>query len=265
MGRMRTENGHVLVGCVLVTTLLVSSPRVLADEINVMSAGNTSPALLKLAPLFERSTGHKIVILATEMGVRPNTIPNRVRRGEPVDVLLLNANAIDDLTKDGFVLAGSRVDLARSSLGIGVRAGSRRPSVQSVDDIKRALLEARSVALSVQISGVYVSTELLPRLGIADQVLPKVRRVEGELVGDVLARGEAEIGIQQISELLAVSGVDYLGPLPMAIQRVTVASAAISVSGKNRNAAQALLRFLASTEAAPVIKATGLEPVTPGR
>jgi molybdate transport system substrate-binding protein len=137
--------------------------------------------------------------------------------------------------------------------------------VQSVDDIKQALLEARSVALSVQTSGMYVSTEMLPRLGIADQILSKVRRVEGELVGDVLARGEADIGIQQISELLAVPGVDYLGPLPMELQRVTVASGAIPVSSKNRNAAQAFLRFLASTDAAPVIKATGLEPVATPR
>jgi molybdate transport system substrate-binding protein len=199
------------------------------------------------------------------MGIGPDTIPNRIRRGESVDVLLLNARAIDDLTKEGYLLAGSRVDLARSSIGIGVRAGSRRPRVQSVDDIKRALLDAKSVALSVQVSGVYVSTELLPRLGIAEQVLPKVRRVEGELVGDVLVRGEAEIGIQQISELLAIPGVDYLGPLPPEIQRVTVASAAIPLSGKSRNAAQALVQFLASTEAAAVIKATGLEPLTPAR
>jgi molybdate transport system substrate-binding protein len=254
-----------MVGWCLITALILSSSRVLADDIKVMSAGNTSPALLKLAPVFENSTGHKIVVVASEMGVGPNTIPNRIRRGESVDVLLLNSRAIDDLTKDGHVLAGSRVDLARSSIGIGVRAGSPRPRVQSVDDVKRALLNAKSVALSVQTSGVYVSTELLPRLGIADQILPKVRRVEGELVGDVLARGEAEIGIQQISELLAVPGVDYLGPLPPEIQRVTVASAAIPLSGKSRNAAQALLQFLASAEAAAVIKATGLEPVTPPR
>jgi molybdate transport system substrate-binding protein len=243
----------------------VVGPRVLADEIKVMSGGATSPALLKVAPLFEQATGHKIVVLATEMGVRPNTIPNRVRRGEPIDVVLLGASAIEELTKDGYVVAASRVDFARSSIGIGVRAGSPRPKVQSVEDIKRALLAAKSIALSVQTSGVYVSTELLPRLGIADNVLPKVRRVEGELVGDVLARGEAEIGIQQISELRAVRGVDYLGPLPVELQRVTLMSAAIPTSATNRNAARALLQFLASTGAATVIKATGLEPLTPAR
>ena len=250
------------VGWVLIPALLIGCPTVFADEIKVMSVGNTTPALLKLAPVFEQSTGHKIVTLATEAGVGTNAIPNRIRRGEPVDVLLSAASAIDTLIEDGFVLAGSRVELAHSSIGIAVRAGAPRPRVQSVEDIKRALLASKSVALSVQISGVYVSTELLPRLGIADQVLPKVRRVEGELVGDVLARGEAEIGIQQISELLAVPGVDYLGPLPMELQRVTVVSAAIPTSVKSLQAARALLRFLASSEAAAVIKATGLEPMT---
>jgi molybdate transport system substrate-binding protein len=179
-----------------------------------------------------------------------------------VDVLLSSASQVDDLTKDGYVLAGSRVDLARSSLGIAVRAGAPKPSVRTLDDIKRALLRAKSVALSAQISGVYVSTELLQRLGIADQVLPKVRRVEGELVGDVLARGEADIGIQQISELLAISGIDYLGPLPKEVQRITLMSACIPTSGKSREAARALLQFLASPQAAAAIRATGLEPVT---
>ena len=144
----RAEKRRFSVGCVFITVSLIAGPRVLADEIRVMSAGNTTPALLRLASQFERSTGHKIVAVATEMGVGTNTIPNRIRRGEPVDVLLLNASAIDDLTKDGYVLAGSRVDLARSSIGIAVRAGAPKPSIHTLDDIKRALLGARSVALS---------------------------------------------------------------------------------------------------------------------
>jgi molybdate transport system substrate-binding protein len=128
-------------GCVCITVLL-AGPSALADEVRVMSAGNTTPALLKLAPQFERATGHKIVAVATEMGIGTDTIPNRIRRGEPVDVLLLDASAIDDLTKDGYVLAGSRVDLARSSIGIAVRAGAAKPSIKTLDDIKRADLPA---------------------------------------------------------------------------------------------------------------------------
>src|SRR5215470_3433151 len=112
--RIQCTEKSQLVGCVLITALSIGSPSVLADEIRVMSVGNTTPALLKLAPLFEQSTGHKIVTLATEAGVGTNTITNRIRRGEPVDVLLSAASAIDNLIQDGFVLAGSRVDLARS-------------------------------------------------------------------------------------------------------------------------------------------------------
>ena len=260
--RMRLGGDRRLAaGCVFIVAL-VNGPRVFADEVRVMSAGNTTPALLRLAPQFERSTGHTIVTVATEMGVGTNTIPNRIRRGEPVDVLLSFASQIDDLTTEGRVVAGSRVDLARSRLGIAVRAGVPKPSIRTLDDLTRALLAAKSVALSAQVSGVYVSTELLQRLGIADQVLPKVRRVEGELVADVLARGEAELGIQQISELLTASGVDYIGPLPKEAQLVTLMSGGIPASGKNREAARALLQFLASPAAAAAITATGLEPVS---
>jgi molybdate transport system substrate-binding protein len=258
----RRAKSHLAVECLLVIVAFVNGPSVLADEVRVMSAGNTTPALLKLAPQFERSTGHKIVTVATEMGVGTNTLPNRIRRGEPVDLLFSNASQIEDLTKEGYIVAGSRIDLARSRIGMAVRAGTPKPSIRTLDDIKRALLRARSVALSAQVSGVYVSTELLQRLGIADQVLPKVRRVEGELVADVLARGEADLGIQQISELLTASGVDYVGPLPKEAQLVTLMSAGIPVSGKNREAARALLQFLASPGAAAAIRATGLEPVS---
>lgn len=247
---------------VFVIVALAVCPNAFADEVLVMSAGNTTPALLKLAPQFERSTGHKVVAVATEMGVGANSLPNRIRRGEPVDVLLSFAGQIDDLTKEGHMVAGSRLDLARSLIGLAVRAGAPKPSIRTLDDIKRALLGAKSVALSVQVSGVFVSTELLPRLGIAEQVLPKVRRVEGELVADVLARGEAELGIQQISELLSASGIDYVGPLPADAQLVTVMSGGILASSRNRDAARALLQFLASRGSAAAISATGLEPVT---
>ena len=250
------------IGCLLIAASVIGGSSARADEIRVMSNGATTPMLLKLAPEFERTTRHKIITVATEMGVGLDSIPNRVKRGEPVDLVMMTADRIEELTKDGSVLAGSRVDLARSSIGIGVRAGAPRPSVSSIDDLKLALLRAKSIALSVQSSGQYVSSELLPRLGIADQVLPKIRRVEGELVGDVLARGEAEIGLQQISELRAVPGADYIGPLPTEVQRITVMSAAIPKSASSPDAARALIRFLTSPEAAAVLRATGLDPVS---
>jgi molybdate transport system substrate-binding protein len=250
------------IGRLLIAASIIGNSIALADEIRVMSNGATTPAYLKLAPQFERTTKHKTIAVATSMGLGPDSIPNRVRRGEPVDVVILAASMIDELIKDGHVLVGSRVDLARSSIGMAVRAGAAKPDIRSVDGLRRALLQAKSVAVSAQISGVYLSTELFPRLGIADQILPKVSRVEGELVGNVVARGEAEIGFQQISELLAVPGVDYVGPLPSDVQRVTLLSAGVAKNAKSPQAAQALIRFMASRDARNVLTASGLEPVT---
>jgi ketosteroid isomerase-like protein len=182
-----------------------------------------------------------------------------------VDVVIVADAALDDLIREGTVVAGSRVDLARSGIGMAVRAGAPRPDISSVDALKRTLLDAKSIAYSASVSGVYLSTELFQRLGIAGQIMGKSRRIDRERVGAVVARGEAEIGFQQISELLAVPGIDYVGPLPPAVQRVTVFSAGIGVSAKAPDAARAFIRFLASAAAVPAITRSGLEPMaSPG-
>ena len=196
------------------------------------------------------------------MGNGPETIPNRLQRGEPADVVILAADALDDLIKQGRVVAGSRVDLVRSSIGMAVRAGAPRPDISSVAALTQALLRATSIAYSASASGVYLSTEMFQRLGIADQVLPKSKNAQGERVGALVARGEAEIGFQQISELLPEPGIQYVGPLPPEVQRVTVFSAGIVVGAKEPEAARALIKFLASEHATAVIKKTALEPVT---
>jgi molybdate transport system substrate-binding protein len=250
------------IGFLLLAACVLSPPRAQADDVRVMSAGAVTPAYLELAARFEQGTGHKTLNLATATGLGPDSIPSRVRRGEPVDVIILSASAIDELIKEGHVLAGSRVDLARSGIGMAVRAGAAKPDIRSIDGLKRALLEARSVAYSAQISGVYLSTELFQRLGIAGQVLPKSQRVEREPVGNIVARGEAEIGFQQISELLAVPGVDYVGPLPAEVQRVSVFAAGVGARALSPGAARALIDFLASPAALPTLKASGLEPMT---
>jgi molybdate transport system substrate-binding protein len=164
----------------------------------------------------------------------------------------------------GKVIPESKIALARSAIGMAVRAGSPRPDISSVDALKQTLLQAKSIAYSASVSGDYLSTELFPRLGIADQLKAKSRRVERERVGAVVARGEAEIGFQQISELLPVPGIDYVGPLPSDVQRVTVISAGVVVYSPNRDAATALIRYLASPEAAPVINKSGLDPIRSG-
>jgi molybdate transport system substrate-binding protein len=216
--------------------------------------------LIELAPVFERTTGHRIVVGATT-STGPDSIQNRLQRGEPVDVVIMADTALDGFIRDGKVVAASRVDLVRSEIGMAVRAGAPRPDVSSAELFKRALLQAKSIAYSASVSGVYLSAEVFQRLGIADAVLPKSRRIEGERVGTVVARGDAEIGFQQVSELLPVPGIELIGPLPPEVQRVTVFSAAIATSAGAPDAARTLIAFFGSPEAAPIIRRTGLEPI----
>jgi molybdate transport system substrate-binding protein len=232
-----------------------------AEEVRVMTSGGTAAAFVTLAPQFERATGHKVVTLATSTGLGADSIASRVRRGEPVDVIILSRAQIDELAGEGKVVAASRVDLARSSIGMAVRKGAPKPDISNVDALKRALVQAKSVAYSAQVSGMYLTTELFPRLGIADQMTKKGIRVDVGRVGAVVARGEAEIGFQQISELMEVEGVDLVGPLPAEVQRVTVFTAAVTVSSKSSGAAKALIEFLASPRGTEVMKKSGLDPI----
>jgi len=234
--------------------------RVDADDVRMMTSGAFTAALLDLKTEFERTTPHKIVVVTTTMGTGETSIENRLKRGEPGDVVIVNAEALDDFIKQGTVVAGSRVDVARSAFGMAVRAGAPVPDVSTVDAFKRALLAAKSIAYSASVSGTYLSTELFQRLGIADRVLPKSRRIEGERVGAVVARGDAEIGFQQVSELLPVPGITLTGPLPPGVQRVTVYAAGIASHSASPEAAKALVNFLASPAAAPAVRKSGMEP-----
>jgi molybdate transport system substrate-binding protein len=248
--------------CALVGILLLvgAAP---ADDIIVMTSGAFTAAYLELIPELERVTKAGIVTAATSMGTGADSIPSRIQRGEPVDVVIVADASLEQMIEDGWVLAGSRVELARSAIGIAVRAGARKPDIGSVDALRRTLLEAESIAYSASVSGRYVSEELFQRLGIADQVMGKSRRIVGERVGAVVARGEAEIGFQQVSELLPIPGIDYVGPLPPEVQRVTLFSAGVAAASKRPDAARALIGFLASPEAAGAITRTGLEPLAP--
>jgi len=260
---MRTiAKASIRTAALIVVSLLLAAGRGYADDVRVMTSGAFTAALIELAPVFERTTRHRIVIGATTSS-GPDSIQNRLQRGEPVDVVIMADAALDAFIKDGRLVAASRVDLVRSLIGMAVRAGAPRPEVGSIDGFTRALLQAKSIAYSASVSGVYLSTELFQRLGIADQVLPKSRRIEGERVGTVVARGDAEIGFQQVSELLPVQGIELIGPLPPEVQRVTVFSAAIATSAGAPDAARALLAFFMSPEAAPIIRRTGLEPIAP--
>lgn len=232
-----------------------------AAELGVMTSGAFTAAWLDLKPVYESKTGHKLLTLTTTMGSGAAAIPSRLERGEPADVIIVDDAALDDLISRGLAVAGTKVPLARSLMGMAVRAGAPKPDISTVDAFRNTLLQAKSIAYSASVSGRYLSTEVFPQLGIADQLAGKAKRIEGERVGSVVARGEAEIGFQQVSELLPISGIDYVGPLPPGIQKATVFSAAIAAGSKNRAEAARLIQFLASREVAGIISKSGVEPV----
>jgi molybdate transport system substrate-binding protein len=246
--------------------LTFSAPLLRADEIHVMTSGGFTAALQKLVPLFERSSGHKVVLtFGGSMGNGPETIPNRLQRGERADVVILAAQSLDELIAQGKVAAGSRVDLARSSIGMSVRAGAPKPDISTVAALTKTLLEAKTIGYSASASGVYLSTEMFQRLGVADRVLPKSRNASGERVAALLRRGEVEIGFQQLSELLSEPGIDFVGPLPAEVQRVTIFSAGLAAGMRAADAAKSLMAFLGSPAAMPVIKESWLEPIVEAR
>jgi molybdate transport system substrate-binding protein len=236
-----------------------------AAEIRVMISGGLSAAYNALVPEFERTTGHKVITAyGPSMGTTQNAIPVRLERGEPADVLILVGYALGELIKQGKVIPDSRVDLVRSKIGVAVKAGAPKPDISSVDALRRALLSAKSVAYSDSASGVYVSTELFAKLGIADEMKDKARKIPATPVAEIVAKGEAEIGFQQISELKPVAGIDIVGPLPDELQKVTVFSAGIASVAKEPEAGKALIKFLASPAARDTIVNSGLEPIMTG-
>jgi molybdate transport system substrate-binding protein len=233
-----------------------------AAEVRVMISGGLTAAYKALVPEFERATGHKVITAyGPSMGTTVNAIPVRLERGEPADVLIMVGYALDGLIKQGKVVADSRIELVKSPIGIAVKAGSPKPDISSSDAVKRALLAAKSIAYSDSASGVYVSTDMFEKLGIADAMKDKARQIPATPVGEIVAKGEAEIGFQQISELKPVAGIDIVGPLPGELQKITVFSAGIATVSKEPEAGKALIKFLASPAARDTIVNSGLEPI----
>jgi molybdate transport system substrate-binding protein len=217
----------------------------------------------ELVPEFERKTGQTIVtVYGGSIGNAPDAIPNRLQSGEPADVVILAASALEELVEKHKVIPGTRVDLARSLIAMAVRAGAQKPDISTLEGLKRTLLTAKSIAYSGSTSGVYLSTELFQRLGIADEIRSKCIRIDTGMVGTVIARGEAEIGFQQVSELLPIAGIDIVGPIPPEAQKITVYSGGVVADSKQHAIAEQFLRFLASPEAAATIKKSGLQPVS---
>jgi len=236
-----------------------------AADVHVMISAGFYGAYSELGPAFERASGHRLVTTrGPSMGDSPEAIPARLARGESADVVILDGGAADELGRRGLVRAASKVELARSLVGMVVRAGAAKPDIGSVEAFRSTLLAAKSVAYSDSGSGTYLSTTLFPQLGVADQLAAKSRKVRGppsgEPVAAVVARGEAEIGFQQVSELIRVPGVTFVGAIPAELQPGFSFAGALASNARQPEAGSALVRFLASPAAAPAILKAGLTP-----
>src|SRR5215471_13523955 len=227
-----------------------------AADVKVMASAAIKEAYLELVPQFEKATEHRVT--TTWAGTVDMT--KRLTAGEVFDLIIMASPSIDEFIKQGKLVPGSRVDLAKSGVGVAVRAGIPKPDISSGDKVKQAMLAAKSVAYSTGPSGVYMAA-LFQRMGIADQIKDKVKvGAPGVPIGEIIARGEADIGFQQVSELLPIAGIDFLGPLPPDIQQITIFASGIHTGATQADAAKALVKFLTSPQAVPVLEKKGLEP-----
>jgi len=250
---------------VLVSLLIVSGAASAADIKVMISAGFFS-VYKELGPAFEKSTGHKLVtIRGPSVGDSPEAIPTRLARGEEADVVILDGVGVDLLEQRDLARPGSRMPLAESFIGMVVRAGQPKPDISTMDALRNTLLAAKSIACSDSSSGTYLSTIGFKKLGVADEIAGKTRKVRGPPTGEpvaaVVARGEAEVGFQQVPELIDVPGVDFVGTVPSDIQPPTLYVGALPKNSQHPDAAIVLMRFLSSVEAAEVIAKAGLKPL----
>jgi molybdate transport system substrate-binding protein len=253
--------------CAAVLSVLSFAGAAFAADVHVMISSGFFGVYSQLGPAFERASGHRLITTrGPSLGDSPEAIPTRLARGEAADVVIMDGGSADELLKRGMVQAGSKVLLARSQVGMVVKAGAAKPDISSVDAFRKVLLAAKSIAHSDSASGIYLSTVLFKKLGIADQLARKTRGVRGppsgEPVAAVVARGESEIGFQQVSELINVPGVTFVGTIPAELQPDHSFAGALTSKARQPEAARALLRFLSSPEAAATIRKAALIPVS---
>ena len=230
-----------------------------AADIKVLSAGALEPAFNELLPQFEKSSGHKVTIIYETVGA----IMSRLQKDEAADVAIVSGQQNDDLQKQGKIVAGSRIDVAKVGVGIGVRKGAPKPDISSVDTFKRALLAAKSIGYGDPAGGgssdIYI-VELFDRLGIAAEIRSKTKLFPTTLEAmQAVARGELEMGFRQASVIVAAQDLDFAGPLPAAIQSYTLYAAGLVASSKQQDAGKALIGFISSPVAEAVMKPKGFE------
>ena len=234
---------------------LTAQPVAIAAELQVWTARAGATVLAEIGPEFERATGHKLEISSD----LPAPFLKRARADEPFDILISTAGPVDALIQEGRLVKETRATFARSGIGVGVRKGAHKPDISTVEAFKRAVLDAKSIAYLRIGSGQYLH-ELFERMGIAQDIEAKATRPESDIVSELVAKGEVELGIVVSTQILTTPGVDFVGPLPPQIQHSIVFIGAVSAKSQAPDAARELMRFLASPLALAVIKAQGMEP-----
>jgi molybdate transport system substrate-binding protein len=241
----------------LAMALTASSLPALAAELKVVAPNAVKEVVAEIAARFEKETKHKLVL----RWAGSEAISKRVSDGEIFDVVVNTSAGIDRLAKDARLVAASKRDLARSAVAVAVKAGAARPDVSTVEGLRQALLKAESIAISSGASGRYLE-QLFQKLGVSEQIKHKIKQPpSGAQIGDLLARGEAELGFQQVTELIHAKGFQYLGPLPAEVQNYTIWSVAVHTGSKEAEAAATFIKAISAPQSAAAIRSSGMEPM----
>ena len=239
---------------VAVVILLAGGP-VHAAEITVLAGMGVVSGVRDLAPAFEQMTGHKVIVRFEQTA----DLNQMINSGGPADIAALQPLQVDAFIKDGKMVAGTKTNFAQAGVGVAVKRGARRPDISTVKAFKAAMLNAKSIGYSQGGSGI-ISANVMEKLGIADQLKAKTKFIDGIPVAEVVAKGEVEIGLQQINVIIPVKGADYIGPLPNELQETVKFAAVVLAVSKQPEVARAFLRFIASAEAAPLLRKSTMEP-----
>jgi len=238
---------------------ILCAPPSQAAELKLLVAGAFKATAVALVPDYEKASGNKVTVDNETVG----GLMKRIQGGESFDVVVMTPETVDQLIKENKIAAGSRTNLARVGVGVMVKAGAPKPDISTVEAFKKALLDAKSVSFidpaSGGSSGIYME-KVIEKLGIADQVKPKEKLKQGGVVSDYVESGQAELGIQQISEIVPHPGVTLVGPLPADIQNYTVYAAGIGAGSQHSDAAKALITSLNGPAAQALFKSKGMEP-----
>lgn len=230
--------------------------------LTLFTTGGFIAAIQSIAPIYEKETGFSLIIKESPpTGNTPMAITNRLARGEKADLVIMEDWELRNLIDQGHLKKTSRIDLGKSFIAMAVRKGAKKPDISNMKSFKKTLLDAKSLALSDTPSGTYLSRILFPQMHISERLMIKTRTISAEPVGEAVARGESEIGFQQLSELMHMEGIDVIGLIPDQVQKMTMYSAAITTGGVQQEEAAALLKYLSSKAARTAIRLSGLTPV----